>query len=263
MKNQFKYAVFMQLKIRTIIIAAVILLNVVLGLIGLDGGRAAQSIGYENLILLSAAAYLGLIVVSVMCIRVMYENTFLSPHCYATLLVPVKRHKILLSRILANLVFDLVSFTIATLGVMWQDYNYLNHYTIGQSTHHVWEYLPWLIAVIVVYYFAIMSAIFFFGAMGHSLFTKTKMSTLLTPLVALAVFYVFNLVDFLLFLPWLGLSWVDLDYTWVVIEMLPIYAIEIPLEANAGLFVFLFTMLARSAAFIAGAVYFLDRRISV
>ena len=120
MKAQFKYALRSSLMLRLIALAAVILLNLVFGLIGLFG--PAGSAFLITAVVLSSMALCGIFVTNVIADTVSLKSVFGTPHGYLGALAPVKSRTVLLARISCIVCEDLAALFIGIAGVVLQSF---------------------------------------------------------------------------------------------------------------------------------------------
>jgi hypothetical protein len=275
-KAQFKHAVLIQKNARLSALSALTAVNVFFILLGLMDTDGTMS---ETGFAISGMALTGLMVMAAMAAYVSYENTFKTPNCYLTLLTPVKRWKILLAKITANFMFDVMGVALGLAGLLTQDYIFVRNQNAANAAVHghmvemdFFSNIPvaetlCIILLGIVGYFTIASLIFFGGAMGNSIFAKYRYSTVLSGAATIVFVWLMCLIDFALMFPVFGANWMALgDYSgfaWVVIERLPIFHVEIPLSANPAMIFYLVTLAIRGIILFTGASYLLERRVNV
>jgi hypothetical protein len=144
----------------------IILFNVVcgtLGSLGLYGeGWKIAAVTFSSIFMA------GLVVVSVITVARAYNSIFSAPLAYNTLLVPVPRWKIILSRIITIVLFDLVSYVIGIAGIVWQSLILTGH---GLQRGALNEAGLWLMLGMAAY-LLLLSVIFYVSAVHSALSCK-------------------------------------------------------------------------------------------
>lgn len=181
MLKQFKYAARFGLYERLFTLILTIVLNFAYDLLlptG-DGWKAAA-------ITFSALNLCAVFIVCVISDAKTMQNVY-SPF---TLLTPVKRWKVLFSRIIMMMVYDLLMMLIGLAGLFYQvtEVNAISP-SLGDTAVGV---------ILVVGYLFIMSVILFAVAVEKSFFQRSKFGLIPRFLVVAAAYYAASLTDFIL-----------------------------------------------------------------
>ncbi|MCL1880838.1 MAG: hypothetical protein FWF76_01515 [Oscillospiraceae bacterium] len=280
---QFKHNILSQKLIRTITLVCVIVVNLFFGVFGalavtaFERGSNDQSNPDYFIsmgIMFSVLAFLGIGITALIVMVTNYRGVFDTPNCYANLLTPVKRWKIILSRILTNMAFDVFTALIAGFGLLWQIYNQQKFSEIlwerngwGGNPNSIFfisenmNYFFWLIAIGIVYYFMLQAVVYYWGAISKSFFSARKYTRILTGIVVLGTVLVLNTMDYLLLLPGIG---TDLSFDQA--GRLPLFLISIPIypEFNpVSVITFIVISLIRGIALFLAASHLIERRIDL
>ena len=289
MKAQLKHSILMQWKYRAFTIGAIVAVNLFFFISGLllDDSKPQSVTFAETGMVISGFMILAYLIVVIIATYMGYENVFKVPNCYLSLLTPVKRWKIMFSRIFANVAFDIAGLVIGFVGTFIQTLtfdrisqsvfsNFLERQAqvIYESDAIVVYHEPAVISeefvmlsgfalAAVIGYFAIVAFMYFVSAMNNSIFASLRHGQLRSILSSLVVLWALWLVDFALLIPAFNVEVEPLPHAVGLIEYLPIYIVTIPFGMNFATIFYFVTVALRALALFIGAAYLLERRINV
>jgi len=160
-------------------------------------------------------------IVAVIATYISYESVYRSPNCYLTLLVPVDRSKVLLSRIAANAVFDAVGVWLALLAFVVQS---------SLLAHSLPPYLgTWfpicccqtretLLTALLVVIYSVTAVVFmyFVGAMDKSVFAGRRYGQIMSIVASVGLAFVLLSVDYMYVVPVIMYPSYTPSETWLV-----------------------------------------------
>lgn len=250
MKAQFKYAFLQEITLRAAALAAVLLLNLVFGILGyigvLSNGLMITAVTFSSL------ALCGVFTVNIIADIGSIKSLFGTPEGYLSALTPVKGWKILLARTVSIICQDFISLFIGIFGVVWQSFvlsgligwgiDY-SDYTGGNIPDIICGFLILLLGYAYIIMFIVFSAALknsiFFGVPGRSWLSLASVA---------AVAWVFNLLNFVL-APFGEVG------NWRMF-----YYIGIPYGFNAGTVAWFLIASARIAALFIASSILLERK---
>ncbi|MCL2634830.1 MAG: hypothetical protein FWD34_10000 [Oscillospiraceae bacterium] len=258
MSKQLKYAARTGLDIRLIALGVTVVLNVVFGILGMAGitGEGWQTAAVS----FSAFSLVAILVVSIIVLSQSYMSVYQAPLAHTTLLTPVKRWKIILSRIITIVVLDLFSWVIGITGIVWQALILAEDidFSIGvsmDSTVHVLAvgigYAAVYILAAVIGYTLFVTLVFYIGAIEKCLFAGKRLGKLMGIGVCLATIYLINLTD-LLMAPFAHISRHNVFFT-----------VTINPGINAGLIALMILYLIKVAALFLITAKLTERKINL
>lgn len=183
MLKQFKYAARLGLYERLFTLILTVVLNFAFGLLTpVSDGWKAAAITFSGL---------NLCAVFIVCV-ISDAKTIRNAYSPFTLLTPVKRWKVLFSRIIIMMVYDLLMMIIGLAGLVYQvtevKVDVINP-SLGDTV---------VLVVLGVGYMFIMSVILFTVAVEKSFFQRSKFGFIPRFIVVAAAYYAASLADFVL-----------------------------------------------------------------
>lgn len=249
MKAQFKYALLRELPLRATALCAMILLNLVFGILGYLGvlPRAAMITGTTLLSL----ALTGIFVINIIADVGIFKSMFGTPEGYLNALTPVKSWKILLANIIVIMVEDFISLAIAIFGVVWQGILLSGYAPSAEIYGFHMEFLPDAICgtlIMLLGYAYIMLFIVLGYALQNSVFFGIRGRSWLALLGVAAVGWVFNL------------SHLILAPFGVVQRWHAVFYISLTYGFNGGTIAWLLLVLVQTAALFLVSSWLLERK---
>jgi hypothetical protein len=247
MFKQFKYAVRTGLNLRLFALGLTVILNLGFGILG-----SLNIYGEEWKIAAITFSSLNLCALFIMSVIADNQNlcsVYSAPMGYTTMLTPVKRWKILFSRIVIITVFDLISWTLGIIGIVWQTWIFEKFQMTMNPDER--NYIVWAVILLILYYFFVITLIFLAGAIEKSLFYAKKLGKLFGVITFIALFYAVSLVDFILLL------FAPADRFKVF------FSVSIYPEFNAATITLYILLLFKIAVCLIGASKLIERRINI
>ena len=254
MKAQFKYAFLSGLHVRGVIFAVIFLMNLVFVTLG--------ALGLLPLAALITGVSLSGVAVGVMSITNIISDIgilrrlFAAPGAYLYALTPSPRWKTLLASVLAILIMDIVSMTVAITGVTWISLILAGNFFDLSS---ISRYISLIDLPVILYgigsvlgviggYLLLLMIILTCIVVNRSIFYQKRAGGLLTALFAIGTIYLLSLSSFLL-APF-GTIYRDLWY----------FTIHI---GGAGVFAYGILIFIQAAALFAVSANLMERKLNI
>lgn len=201
MKAQFKYALRQSLELKATAFAALVLMNLVFGILGYF--KLWGEAGMITAVTLSSIAFVGIIAIRAIVDGRYFKDIFGTPDGYLYALTPVKSWKIMLARSITMIAEDCLSLFVGIIGIVWQASVLSGDIGFGVNSGSNWRLsatdIRYIIfgTIILLLGYAYLTMLGMFGtSLRNSVFFGIRGRALLASLSVIAVMWVFNLLNF-------------------------------------------------------------------
>jgi hypothetical protein len=245
MYKVFKYDILSQFYSRIGVILAVFVINITFIVLGSNN---IYGEGWKTFaVTISSGIIVWIFIVSIMQAEAAYKSVFQAPLAYNTMLVPVKRWKILLSKIITVILYDLITWSLAITGLVWVSLILSGHGLESGDLHNAF----WNAIIIIANYLFLLALIFFVGAVTRSLFFARKIGKFLGFITFIVSLYALSLLDISLF----AVARVERVNIFFFVQIMPGF--------NLGMIMYLALCIIKAAIVLIAASALIERRINV
>ena len=253
MVTQFKYAFRMHGGLRISLLFAAIVLNIVFGILGYF-----DIYGFDGKVTAVVFSSLLLMVVAIVLLTAELDEVrslCSAPAGYTIFLTPVPAWKILLSRVIAIMVQDIICLSVSIAGVVFQVFvlnDMLRTAAYLPTSSSVIYYAAWGSLVIFLVCLQITLASFFACVASKSLFAGKRASAFWGVLTAIVAICLLTELDWLLAPFGFVETWFGI-FTTITIET----------GANLGMILYLLLGVCKAAALFFATTYLMERKINL
>lgn len=244
---QFKYSIRPFLKMRLSALGAVVVVNLILAICGVMG--AYRSGGQITAVVTASLLLTAVFAVNIIADFETIQHLFSSTRGNNVFLTPAPRWQILLGRVVAIVLPDVIGFVLGTAGIVVQALILAGIPELTLS--YELSGAGWALAAILVNYLIAVLVIFFACTLSKTLFFAKSGRALLGIAGAAAILYLFSLLDLLL-IPFGSV------YTYGVFVSITVYSGFTP-----GMLVYLLLQIVKAFALFYASAHLMERKMNL